>query len=147
TVLIVDIDKKGTVTKVPDGKDYVFVQAGIINTQVKISNLRLVKGENKINIPKTHSINLGVDSRILQNTASSLDIRGKTVDEALPELDFFLDNAVVCKLENVTIIHGKGTGALRAAVRAHLRKHKSVKSFRPGVYGEGEDGVTVVTMK
>ena len=69
------------------------------------------------------------------------------VDEALPQLDLFIDNAVLCKLEQITIIHGKGTGALRAAVRTHLRKHPSVKTFRPGVYGEGEDGVTIAALK
>ncbi|MBQ8533658.1 MAG: Smr/MutS family protein, partial [Clostridia bacterium] len=147
TVLIVDIDKKATVTKIPDGKDTVFVQAGIINTQVKINNLRLIENEKKVNIPAQKSINRGVDARVLQNVSTTLDIRGKMVDEALPEVDLFLDNAVICKLETVTIIHGKGTGALRNGVRTHLRKHRCVKAFRPGMYGEGEDGVTIVTMK
>ena len=147
TVLIVDIDKKATVTKIPDGKDTVFVQEGIINTQVKINNLRLIENEKKVNIPAQKSINRGVDARVLQNVSTTLDIRGKMVDEALPEVDLFLDNAVICKLETVTIIHGKGTGALRNGVRTHLRKHRCVKAFRPGMYGEGEDGVTIVTMK
>ena len=78
---------------------------------------------------------------------AELDLRGKMVDEALGEVDLFLDNALMGKLETVTIIHGKGTGALRKAVREHLKGSRYVKSFRPGAYGEGEDGVTVVTLR
>ena len=72
-----------------------------------------------------------------------LDIRGMAVDEALPVLDLFLDNAFRANLTSVRIIHGKGTGILRAAVQDHLRRSKQVKKFRLGVYGEGEDGVTI----
>ena len=78
---------------------------------------------------------------------AELDLRGMMVDEALAAVDMFLDNALMGKLETVTIIHGKGTGALRKAVREHLKRSRYVKSARPGAYGEGEDGVTVVTMK
>ena len=78
---------------------------------------------------------------------AELDLRGMMVDEALAAVDMFLDNALMGKLETVTIIHGKGTGALRKAVREHLKHSRYVKSARPGAYGEGEDGVTVVTMK
>ena len=78
---------------------------------------------------------------------ADLDLRGMMTDEALGMVDMFLDNALMGKLETVTIIHGKGTGALRKAVRAHLKQSRYVKEFRPGVYGEGEDGVTVVTLK
>ena len=78
---------------------------------------------------------------------AELDLRGMMVDEALAAVDLFLDNALMGKLETVTIIHGKGTGALRKAVREHLKHSRYVKSARPGAYGEGEDGVTVVTMR
>ena len=78
---------------------------------------------------------------------AELDIRGMMVDEGLAAVDQFLDNALLGKLETVTIIHGKGTGALRKAVREHLKRSRYVKEFRPGVYGEGEDGVTVVTLR
>lgn len=78
---------------------------------------------------------------------AELDLRGMMVDEALGAVDLFLDNALMGKLETVTIIHGKGTGALRKAVRDHLRHSRYVKEFRPGAYGEGEDGVTVVTLR
>ena len=82
-----------------------------------------------------------------RSAATDLDLRGMTVEEALLEVDRFLDNAVLCGLERVTLIHGKGTGALRAAVQQHLRGHKQVKGFRLGTYGEGETGVTVVELK
>ena len=78
---------------------------------------------------------------------AELDLRGMMADEALGAVDLFLDNALLGKLETVTIIHGKGTGALRRAVREHLKGSGYVKSFRPGAYGEGEDGVTVVSLK
>ena len=78
---------------------------------------------------------------------AELDLRGMMVDEALGAVDLFLDNALMGKLETVTIIHGKGTGALRKAVREHLKKSRYVKEYRPGVYGEGEDGVTVATLR
>ena len=73
-----------------------------------------------------------------------INLLGKTVDEAINELDKYLDDAYLSKLTQVTIIHGKGTGALRSAVQAYLRKQKHIKSFRSGVYGEGEAGVTIV---
>ena len=78
---------------------------------------------------------------------AELDLRGMMVDEALGAVDLFLDNAVMGKLETVTIIHGKGTGALRKAVREHLKRSRYVKEYRPGVYGEGEDGVTVAALR
>jgi DNA mismatch repair protein MutS2 len=82
-----------------------------------------------------------------RSAGTDLDLRGQTVEEALLEVDRFLDNAVLCGLERMTIIHGKGTGVLRAAVHSHLKGHRQVKGFRLGVYGEGETGVTVVELK
>ena len=78
---------------------------------------------------------------------SELDLRGETVLDALLEVDRFLDNAQLNGLNQVTIIHGKGTGALRKAVQDHLKRHSAVKSYRLGVYGEGESGVTIVELK
>ena len=79
--------------------------------------------------------------------SSEVDLRGMMVDEALASLDIFLDNALLAHLETVRIIHGKGTGAVRAAVREHLKRSRYIKSFRPGRYGEGEDGVTVAELR
>ena len=80
-------------------------------------------------------------------TVRELDIRGLSVDEGIIEVERFIDNCVLSGAENVTVIHGKGTGVLREAVRKHLKTLKQVKSIRPGIYGEGENGVTVVTLK
>ena len=78
---------------------------------------------------------------------AELDLRGMMTDEAIAVLDRFLDTAMMGKLESVTIIHGKGTGAVRKAVREHLKRSRYIKSFRPGRYGEGEDGVTVAELR
>ena len=86
-------------------------------------------------------------SRSDRRAQTELDLRGQTTDEALLEVDRFLDNARLGGLDRLTIIHGKGTGALRAAVHAHLKSCPGVKSFRLGLYGEGETGVTIVEMK
>ena len=79
-------------------------------------------------------------------TASEVDLRGMTADEALGALDLFLDSALLAKLPSVRIIHGKGTGVLRKAVQQHLKRNRRVKSVRLGVYGEGEDGVTIAEL-
>ena len=78
---------------------------------------------------------------------SQVDLRGMMTDEAIMVLDQFLDPALMGKLETVTIVHGKGTGAVRKAVRDHLKRSRYIKSFRPGRYGEGEDGVTVAELR
>ena len=77
----------------------------------------------------------------------SCDVRGRALDEAIQEVDLYLDNAVMAGYHEVTIVHGKGTGVLRAGIQQHLRKHPLVKSSRLGKYGEGEDGVTIVNLK
>lgn len=150
-VLIIDIDKQATVISPADGSGTVEVQAGIVKTRVSLDNLKLLdengrtlkpdKGKGRRGSPT------GLPSRIERSASTDLDLRGQTAEEALLELDRFLDNAVLMNLEHVTVIHGKGTGALRSAVQQHLRTHPSVKSYRLGTYGEGEMGVTVVELK
>ena len=88
-----------------------------------------------------------VRSKAATPVKTEVDLRGKTVGEALMDLDQFLDSAVLMGVGMVSIIHGKGTGALRSAVQQHLKTHPSVKSFRLGVYGEGENGVTIAELK
>ena len=151
-VLIVDIDKKGVVLSPADPSGTVEVQAGIIKTRVPLDNLKLLDKNGRTAKPEGPKGRRGtpsvtVPSRLERSAATEVDLRGKTVGEALMDLDQYLDNAILIGLEQVTVIHGKGTGALRAAVQQHLRTHPSVKSFRKGVYGEGEMGVTVVTLK
>ena len=142
-VLLYDIDKEATVLELPkDGT--VLVQAGIIKTRVPLENVRLLSKRQLKKKNPTRTVTKNVST---PETSSSLDLRGQTVEEALMEVDNFLDRASRMHLSQVTIIHGKGTGALRKAVHDILRRNKAVKSFRLGVYGEGESGVTVVTLK
>ncbi len=146
-VLLTDIDKPAVVLSTPDGANTVEVQAGIIRTRVHVDTVRLL--EKKASAPtvkgaKTLSAGLSRSSRTAR---TELDLRGQTIEEALQEVDKFLDDARLAGLDRLTIIHGKGTGALRAAVQTHLRSCAGVDSFRLGAYGEGETGVTIVTMK
>lgn len=151
-VIIVDTNRKAIVVTPPDSKGICFVQAGIMKTKVDASKLRLVEKAQPTNQPKKNVRSskisrTGVESRMTRKVQSELDIRGYAVDDGLYELDSFLDSSVMSGITLVTIIHGKGTGVLKNAVRSHLKHHPHVKSSRKGVYGEGEDGVTIVELK
>ena len=101
-----------------------------------------------LTVAKTRTVKRAKSPETTVRTAQSeIDIRGFTGDEAELELDRFIDNSIMAGFNTVWIIHGKGTGALKKAVHTYLRTNPSVKDFRKGVYGEGEDGVTVVTLK
>ena len=145
TVLIADIDKKGTVLRLPDSSGNVEVQAGIIKTRVKLSNLRLIEQTVTVNnkIPAYKS----KEKSFSQTTQTEVDVRGLSVDEATIEVDKVIDTAVMRNMGEIRIIHGKGTGALRSGLHQHFRRHPSIRSFRLGVYGEGETGVTIVELK
>ncbi len=145
-VMLFDIRKEATVLEDPNG-DEVLILAGIIKTKVPVSNLRLIDA-SKGTAPKTRTIKQAKSPETnIRNASSEIDIRGMTGDEAALELDRFIDNSVMAGLNTVWIIHGKGTGALKKAVREYLKSNVSVSAFRPGAYGEGEDGVTVVSLK
>ncbi|MEG1427766.1 MAG: Smr/MutS family protein, partial [Oscillospiraceae bacterium] len=144
-VLIYDIDKAAVVLELSG--DSALVQAGIIKTRVNIRNLRLLTERRKEKRARAGGQRNVTRSAVAEAVATSLDLRGQNSEEALLNVDGFLDRAVRQNLTQVTIIHGKGTGVLRTAVQQHLRKHPNVKSFRLGVYGEGEMGVTVVELK
>ncbi len=150
-VQLMNMGLQATVVTLPDSKGVVEVQAGAIRTRTTVDNLRLFESKRAEkkgrSVPVTRQGGSGLQSRMERAVTTDLDLRGQMVEEALLEVDRFLDNAVLCGLERVTIIHGKGTGALRAAVHQHLKGHRQVKGFRLGVYGEGETGVTVVELK
>ena len=145
-VLIFDIDKKGILASDPDSNGNVYVQAGIMKTKVNISKLRLLEPE-KVTLHNKKISTKGVRSKIERSASLELDIRGCAVDEGIHELDMFIDNAVLTGAGIITVIHGKGTGTLRKGIQSHLKSHPSVKSYRSGVFGEGEDGVTVIELK
>ena len=139
---IVDIGQKAIVLEPADKNGEVLVQAGIMKLRVLFSNLEMLKKKN--------------DSKIILNTYNinktaklelELDIRGFASDEIDMKISKFLDNASMMSLEEVQIIHGKGTGILRKAVHSLLRSNPHVESYRLGRYGEGETGVTIVKLK
>ena len=145
TVELVSMGTKATVLSVnKDGS--LQLQAGILKISAKQSEVRVVEGETQSQKDVRKIIQRA--ERTLRSAAPrEVDLRGMTTDEALVTLENFLDTAMLGKLETVTVIHGKGTGAVRNAVRTYLKRSRYVKSFRPGRYGEGEDGVTVVELK
>lgn len=149
TVYVVDLQRKGIVSGDPDGSEFVFVQMGVMKTKMNISRLRLEEPEkvtyNNKNKPSRKVGRVGVKAE--RRGKMELDIRGSACDDGVYELDAFIDQAVMSNISTVTIIHGKGTGLLRKAVHQRLRSHPSVKNFRLGLFGEGEDGVTVVELK
>ena len=149
---IVELVKMGTQAEVVGvNKDGTLqLQAGILKLKARQSEVRVLEDATarKKQSAKDKARAASVSRPFRASAAKAeLDLRGMMVDEALGAVDLFLDNALMGKLETVTIIHGKGTGALRKAVREHLKKSRYVKEYRPGVYGEGEDGVTVATLK
>lgn len=146
TVLIYDIDKNATVLAPPSKEGQVLVQAGIIKTRVDIKNLRLLKSQVKpaaSRFPSTRN----VPSRMDVRPETEVDVRGETGFDAVSIVDKAIDNAVLSGVGKLTIIHGKGTGVLRREINQYLRTNKEVKSHRLGVFGEGEDGVTIVELK
>jgi DNA mismatch repair protein MutS2 len=142
-IIIFSINKPGIVIEAPDKKGNVLVSSGSIKTRINISDLELNEDIKKEH-DTTHILKLERGSRSAKN---EIDIRGMTGDEADGLIDELLNNAAMANLNTVSIIHGKGTGALRAAVHEKLRKHPLVAEFRLGLYGEGETGVTIVTLK
>ncbi len=144
TVIIVDLGKEGTITSEPDKSGMVMVQAGTIRTKVNVKDLRLCEKKKQ---KKQSSVSFKGTGAAHREVKMEVDLRGMDSVEAIMEVDRFIDNAILNHQSVIYVIHGKGTGVLRNAVQNHLRKHKCVKSFRLGVYGEGESGVTVVELK
>lgn len=141
SVLIFDIDKKATVIQVD--KDSALVQAGIMKTRVPLENLRLLKKEK----PKNTQSSVRTVRDNSKGASTEIDVRGEVVIDALLDIDRAIDTAVLQHLHQITIIHGKGTGVLRREVQNHLKKHPSVRTFRLGVFGEGDSGVTIAELK
>jgi DNA mismatch repair protein MutS2 len=141
SVRIVTLDSKGVVLAVPDAKGEVQVQAGILKLSVKLEDLRLDKEAE----PRVVANKVGLAAG--RHVGLELDIRGMQVEEATIVVDRYLDDASNAGLSEVNIIHGKGTGALRAGIQEYLRRQPLVKGFRIGNYGEGDAGVTVVTLR
>lgn len=147
TVRLMDVDSQGTVVSLPDAAGNCTVQLGMIKTKTRLDNLELILDEPVKQKKKSGGVKKSLQSNMSRKSSMELDIRGMMTDEGILEVDRFIDNCLLSGIETITIIHGKGTGALRAAVHEFLRKHKNVKSYRLGEYGEGESGVTVAVLK
>lgn len=124
------------------GENKVLVQSGMLKTRVKMGDLMLTEKKKKSEAKPSRSV-YRTTSRADADVKTEIDLRGQTVDEALGNLGIFIDKCVLNNISEIRIIHGKGTGALRSAVTQELRNHPNVKEFRLGVYGEGENGVTI----
>lgn len=149
-VMVHSLGVKGTVSSLPNNKGKLFVQMGILRSEVDIKDLELLE-EETLQIRKEkirERSNAGkIKMSKSMNISSSINLIGKTVDEAIAVLDKYLDDAYLARLHQVTIIHGVGTGALKNAVQAHCKKTNYIQSYRMGEYGEGGYGVTVVDFK
>ena len=146
-VIVADLGRDATVLEVKADKKQAFVMAGAIKMWVGFDNLRYKsKYAPSAEIKKIRRVT-GLQSRATREVSGEIDMRGMASDEAILELDRYIDNALVSGLETIRIIHGKGTGVLRKSVQAHLRGHKAIKSFRLGTFGEGENGVTIAELK
>ena len=145
-IIVADIDKQGIVEQVSKDSKKVLVAVGGLKTWTDIGNVRLCEAQKKVSEPKSRRVT-GVKSRAERDVRYEFDMRGMTVDEGLMELDRYIDGAVLSGVPSVTIIHGKGTGALRKAVHGFLKNNKNIITFRLGVYGEGEAGVTIAEIK
>lgn len=145
SVLIFDIDKDAEILSINEKDGTAYVQAGIIKTKVKLSNLRLNKEKPKVTVQTSRKRNM--PSKMDTNPTTEVDVRGETAMEAIMDVDAAIDNAVLMNINQLTIIHGKGTGVLRAEIQKYLRTHKNIKSFRLGNFGEGDAGVTICEIK
>lgn len=148
-VLIADLQQEAVVSGEPDGSDTVFVQMGIMKMKIHVSRLRLLDKTRQNSQPakKKQPRRGQVSAKVERKGSMELDIRGYACDEGVMEVERFIDGALLSNVGTVTIIHGKGTGLLRKAVQQRLHSMKCVKSYRSGLYGEGEEGVTVVTLR
>ena len=144
TVRVVSLNNTATVLKPQDAKGQVQVQAGLIKVFVPLSDLRLIE-QKKVPVRETTKPREIMTD--IKTVKYELDLRGYLVDDAILEIDAFIDDCIRTGRSEFNIIHGKGTGALRAGVQNYLKTHPRVKSFRIGAYGEGDAGVTVVTLK
>lgn len=142
TVLLLDLNTTATVLTAPDNRGECTVQAGALKLKSSIQKMRRAQPVKEKKPKSSTKVSIG-----MRAVETECDVRGTTLDEALLAVDMFLDGAIINRLHEVNIIHGKGTGVLRSGIHKHLKKHPAVKEFRLGRYGEGEDGVTIVTLK
>ncbi len=154
-VRLINLGTEGTVLSPPDANGNLSIQAGILKVTLKLSEVELVERDYAAEAVKKYAKTLPQKSSAsesertgggVRSASTEVDLRGMATDEAILKMERFIDGAMLSNLNTVTIIHGKGTGALRSAVQQRLRSYRGIKSFRLGKYGEGEDGVTIVEL-
>lgn len=148
SVRVLSMNLTGTINSVPDSRGNVTVQMGILRSQVNISDLEILEEPSEYtakNMRQTSKGRLKMSKSL--SVRPEINLLGKTVDEAVSELDKYLDDAILSHLDTVRVVHGKGTGALRKGIHQYLRRQKHVKSYRLGEFGEGDAGVTIVELK
>lgn len=147
SVKVLSLNLKGTVSTLPNAKGDLFVQMGILRSQVNIKDLELLD-EPSVTGPGLSKTGTGkIKMSKSSYVGTEINLLGKTTDEAIAELDKYLDDAYLAHIPQVRVVHGKGTGALRKAVHAYLRRAKNVANYRLGEFGEGDAGVTIVEFK
>ena len=147
SVRVLSMNLNGTVAALPDSQGKVTVQMGILRSQVPVSDLEIIQEPQTVTEKQRKRSSGGMKMGKSMHISPEINLLGKTVDEAVAELDKYLDDAYLAHLNPVRIVHGKGTGALRNGVHQYLRRQKHVKSFRLGEFGEGDAGVTIVEFK
>ena len=143
TVKIIDMDQEASVMRLPDKNGMLKVQAGIINMDVHLSNIIQVTDKSSKDLADKYVKSSASYVSKAKNVSTQIDLRGQTLEEAVLNTEKFLDDCYLAGISPVTIIHGKGTGGLRQGIHEMLKKHRYVKTFRLGTFGEGEDGITI----
>ena len=147
TVEIISMNETGTVVSLPNSSGDAMIQVGIMKIKANITDLRRTAQESVSSAsPSRQRHGRSISSKAM-TASTELDIRGMMVDEGSMLLDKFIDDAVMASLKTISVIHGKGTGALRAGIHKYLKNNKFVKSYRLGSYGEGDSGVTIIELK
>ena len=148
TVKVLSMNLTGTVQSLPDSRGNITVQMGILRSQVNISDLEIVEEADSYAPKKMNRTSRGkIRMSKSLSVSPEINLLGKTVDEAVAELDKYLDDALLSHLNSVRVVHGKGTGALRKGIHEYLRRQKHVRSYHLAEYGEGDAGVTIVELK
>ena len=148
SVKVLSMNLTGTISSKPDSRGNVTVQMGILRSQVNISDLEIIEDVNPYSpkaMKRTSKSKIKMSKSL--SVSPEINLLGKTVDEAVSELDKYLDDALLSHLNSVRVVHGKGTGALRKGIHEYLRRQKHIKSYRLAEYGEGDAGVTIVELK
>lgn len=148
SVKVLSMNLTGTIASLPDSRGNVTVQMGILRSQVNISDLEIIEEQNSYAPKRTNGTSKGrLKMGKSLSVSPEINLLGKTVDEAVAELDKYLDDAVLSHLDSVRVVHGKGTGALRKGIHEYLRRQRHVRSYHLAEYGEGDAGVTIVEFK